>query len=89
MSDHQVEIAQVACPECGHLHTPRGCSGPPTPSDRWAGVTVASCDCEPGECERCEGTGDLYGRSTGPIALCPDCNGTGHVTPPAGGGDRG
>jgi DnaJ-class molecular chaperone len=32
-------------------------------------------------CARCEGTGDLYGRPTGPIAICKDCNGTG-VTPP-------
>jgi hypothetical protein len=28
-------------------------------------------------CQRCEGTGDLYGRIAGPIAICKDCNGTG------------
>lgn len=33
------------------------------------------------ECGRCEGTGDLYGRSVGPIAICPDCNGSGRVIP--------
>lgn len=33
------------CPECGHQHTPEGCTGDPTPSDRWAGVTPAACDC--------------------------------------------
>jgi DnaJ-class molecular chaperone len=33
-------------------------------------------------CERCEGTGDLYGRARGPIAICPDCGGHGRVTDP-------
>lgn len=41
-----------------------------------------SADIDTTECERCEGTGDLYGRTFGPIALCPDCNGIG-VIPPA------
>lgn len=39
---------------------------------------------DPTECERCEGTGDRYGRGPyagSPIAKCPDCNGTGRVTP--------
>lgn len=33
------------CSECGHRHTPEGCTGDPTPSDRWAGVPVSACDC--------------------------------------------
>lgn len=36
-----------ACSECGHHHTPEGCTGDPTPSDRWAGVPVSACDCDP------------------------------------------
>lgn len=38
------------CGECAHIHTLAGCTGPRTPSDIWAGVTVDSCDCdgEPG-----------------------------------------
>lgn len=36
--------APVTC--CGHIHTPHGCTGEPTPSDRWAGVTPAACDCD-------------------------------------------
>lgn len=36
------------CLGCGHIHTPDGCSGPPTPSDRWAGVSPAICDCDEG-----------------------------------------
>lgn len=35
------------CPDCGHVHTPSGCSGDPTPSDLWAGVSVEGCDCIP------------------------------------------
>lgn len=34
------------CEDCGHIHTPSGCTGPPTPSDLWAGVSVAGCDCD-------------------------------------------
>lgn len=34
------------CPECGHVHIPEGCVGPPTPSDLWAGVTPGACDCD-------------------------------------------
>lgn len=42
------------CAECGHAHTPMGCTGDPTPSDLWAGVTPAACDCEPDVSERDE-----------------------------------
>jgi hypothetical protein len=34
-----------SCEDCGHIHTPDGCTGPPTPSDQWAGVSPSSCDC--------------------------------------------
>lgn len=34
------------CGDCGHVHTPTGCTGPPTPSDLWAGVSVEGCDCD-------------------------------------------
>ena len=34
------------CGDCGHIHTPRGCTGDPTPSDLWAGVSVEGCDCD-------------------------------------------
>lgn len=34
------------CSDCGHQHTPNGCAGDPTPSDLWAGVMPASCDCK-------------------------------------------
>ena len=44
------ELADTAghdsCAECGHVHSPDGCTGPPTPSDLWAGVSVAGCDCD-------------------------------------------
>ena len=33
------------CGDCGHVHTPDGCIGEPTPSDRWAGVSPSACDC--------------------------------------------
>ena len=34
------------CPDCGHdPHEFIGCTGNPTPSDLWAGVPVAACDC--------------------------------------------
>ena len=36
------------CEECHHIHTPDGCTGPATPSDIWAGVSVESCDCDAG-----------------------------------------
>lgn len=39
------------CLSCGHIHTLDGCSGPPTPSDRWAGVSPAICDCNEGGSE--------------------------------------
>lgn len=42
------------CAECGHAHTPMGCTGDPTPSDLWAGVTPAACDCAPDVSERDE-----------------------------------
>lgn len=38
--------ANKPCDDCGHTHTPTGCVGGPTPSDRWAGVTPAVCDCD-------------------------------------------
>ena len=50
------------CPDCGHIHTPHGCTGEPTPSDLWAGVSVDGCDCIPIEdltscyVPRCDGT---------------------------------
>lgn len=34
------------CPDCGHdPHEFVGCTGDPTPSDLWAGVSVSACDC--------------------------------------------
>lgn len=33
------------CSDCGHIHTPTGCLGSPTPSDLWAGVNPSDCDC--------------------------------------------
>lgn len=35
------------CADCGHIHTPHGCTGEPTASDLWAGVSVGTCDCIP------------------------------------------
>ena len=35
-----------SCASCGHIHAASGCTGPPTPSDLWAGVPVSSCDCD-------------------------------------------
>lgn len=37
---------RAPCPDCDHFHTPDGCTGPPTPSDLWAGVSVEGCDCD-------------------------------------------
>lgn len=37
------------CPECEHVHTADGCTGPSSDSDLWAGVTPSACDCD------CEG----------------------------------
>jgi hypothetical protein len=34
------------CPDCDHIHTPEGCTGPQSPSDRWAGVSPSACDCD-------------------------------------------
>lgn len=34
------------CADCGHIHTSHGCTGEPTPSDLWAGVSPAVCDCD-------------------------------------------
>ncbi len=39
-------VPPAACPDCGHQHTPNGCTGNPTPSDLWAGVSPAVCDCD-------------------------------------------
>jgi hypothetical protein len=36
----------MKCPNCHHTHTAQGCTGPPSPSDLWAGVTPAVCDCD-------------------------------------------
>jgi hypothetical protein len=33
------------CPECGHQWSPDGCTGDPTPSDLWAGISPSACDC--------------------------------------------
>ena len=33
------------CGDCHHQHGPDGCYGDPSPSDLWAGVTPAVCDC--------------------------------------------
>ncbi len=46
----EVKIEELAPPEicdaCGHSHSPDGCFGFPTESDRWAGVSPAVCDCD-------------------------------------------
>ena len=52
------------CAECGHAHTPMGCTGDPTPSDLWAGVTPAACDCEPDVSERDELARVMYQHRT-------------------------
>ena len=44
--DHQEPCEWCACTDCGHQHTPEGCVGDQTPSDLWAGVLVAACDCD-------------------------------------------
>ena len=46
--DDSEALINLAAPAtcCGHIHTPHGCTGEPTPSDRWAGVTPAACDCD-------------------------------------------
>lgn len=36
----------MTCIDCGHIHTPDGCTGEPTPSDLWAGVSPVACDCD-------------------------------------------
>lgn len=47
LTEHYARVLPPAkCPDCGHLHTPDGCTGDPTPSDLWAGVTPAVCDCD-------------------------------------------
>jgi len=45
MSEHTAENDAPKCADCGHVHTPDGCTGDPTPSDLWAGVSVSKCDC--------------------------------------------
>ena len=40
------EACEEKCPECYHTHTPDGCTGDPSPSDIWAGVTPEKCDCD-------------------------------------------
>lgn len=47
--------------------------------------TEHSVEIDADECERCEGSGDRYGRMAYRVANpvpCPDCNGTGSVIPP-------
>lgn len=36
----------VGCEVCGHEFDEDGCTGEPTPSDRWAGVSPSACDCD-------------------------------------------
>jgi hypothetical protein len=43
--ERHVAEAHPSCAECGHIHTLDGCTGPPTPSDQWAGVSPSACDC--------------------------------------------
>lgn len=46
MNEHTAENdALGTCPECCHTVTRNGCTGDPTPSDLWAGVSPAACDC--------------------------------------------
>lgn len=52
------EAEPVTCNGCGHIHTPSGCAGDPTPSDVWAGVSVSACDCM--ELRDCWGCGEEY-----------------------------
>lgn len=67
------------CPECHpHIHTPEGCTGPPSPSDLWAGVSVEGCDCAwdsrpipPGRPEEA---------TMKPYPLMPGVPAAGHVT---------
>jgi hypothetical protein len=46
MSASQPLTGDDKCPDCHHQHTPTGCVGDPSPSDLWAGVDVAVCDCD-------------------------------------------
>lgn len=39
------DAERETCGDCGHTHVEAGCSGPPTPSDLWAGVSPSTCDC--------------------------------------------
>lgn len=45
-AERQAEAAREPCADCHHTHTPEGCAGPPSPSDLWAGVSPAGCDCD-------------------------------------------
>lgn len=45
MERHFAEEHPDICADCGHEHTADGCTGTPTASDDWAGVTPAACDC--------------------------------------------
>lgn len=68
----------ATCMDCGHVHTPGGCAGDPTPSDLWAGVFVSSCDCIP-LCASCLGRRtivDPISQEEEPYT-CPDCGGSG------------
>jgi site-specific DNA-cytosine methylase len=46
VGDWQVTPAAASCPDCEHTHTPEGCAGSPSASDRWAGVSPSACDCD-------------------------------------------
>lgn len=61
---------------------------PSTPGENPGGNPGHTVENDAPECERCEGTGDRYGRrpyAGGPSARCPDCMGTGYVIPPGEG----
>lgn len=43
----ELKTEEVArCAACGHVYTLDGCTGDPTPSDLWAGVSPEGCDCD-------------------------------------------
>lgn len=44
--ERHVAQEHPACDDCGHIHAAYGCVGDPTPSDLWAGVSPAACDCD-------------------------------------------
>lgn len=62
-------MTDQTCPDCGHRHTPSGCVGSPTLSDRWADVPVSACDCLGVECDHVAG----YYTNPHSGATCWDC----------------